>query len=108
MLREQIELANRDREQTRLSLNFEERQKAREERNARWLAIENKRRALEGEEPLLTLEQDDDESADEADEQEQRNAIDTEHDALLLESAQVITDALAFSQEPLLARPAVK
>ncbi len=108
LLREQIELANRDREQTRLSLNFEERQKAREERNARWLAIENKRRALEGEEPLLTLEQDDDESADEADEQEQRNAIDTEHDALLLESAQVITDALAFSQEPLLARPAVK
>jgi carboxyl-terminal processing protease len=108
LLREQIELANRDREQTRLSLNFEERQKAREQRNARWLAIENKRRALEGEEPLLTLEQDDDESADEADEQEQRNAIDTEHDALLLESAQVITDALAFSQEPLLARPAVK
>jgi carboxyl-terminal processing protease len=107
LLREQIELSNQDREQTRLSLNFAERQKAREERNARWLAIENKRRALEGEEPLLTLDQEED-SSDDMDEPEDRNAIDTEHDALLLESAQVITDALIFSQEPLLASPIIK
>ena len=107
LLREQIELSNQDREQTRLSLNFAERQKAREERNARWLVIENKRRALEGEEPLLTLDQEED-SSDDMDEPEDRNAIDTEHDALLLESAQVITDALIFSQEPLLASPIIK
>ena len=108
LLREQIELANQDREQTRLSLNFTERLKAREKRNTRWLSIENKRRVLEGEEPLETLEQHEEDGAEEPSPQEDRDAIDTEHDALLLESARIITDALVFSREPLLARPMTK
>lgn len=109
LLREQIELANKDRDQKRLSLNFEERKKAREERNARWLALENKRREIEGLAALTSLDQEDDETnEDEGEAPEPSDPIDTEHDALLLESAQVITDALLFAQEPMLAAPGIR
>ena len=108
LLQAQIELANKDRDQQRLSLNLVERQQARKERNAAWLTLENKRRALAGEEPLESLDQEDEGKSEAAAATDNVEAIDTEHDALLLESSQILVDALLFSQEPMLALPSVR
>ena len=81
----------------RLSLNYETRKKEREARNSRWLAIENKRRALEGEDLLASVEDMDQEDEDDAaDTAANTDVINPDKDALLRESLEVMIDALVY------------
>ena len=95
LLQEQVSLSRENDDVERLSLNYETRKKDREARNARWLTIENKRRALEGEDLLATV----DELTEEDDEAPTDSAIDVinpDKDALLRESLEVMIDALLY------------
>ena len=95
LLQEQVSLSRENDDVERLSLNYETRKKDREARNARWLTIENKRRALEGEDLLATVDQ----LTEEEDEAPTDSAIDVinpDKDALLRESLEVMIDALLY------------
>ncbi len=95
LLQEQVSLSRENDDMERLSLNYETRKKDREVRNARWLTIENKRRALEGEDLLATvdeLSEEDDEAATDS----TAEVINPDKDALLRESLEVMIDALLY------------
>lgn len=97
-LEEQVELAEEARAIKTLPLNEKTRIAMREEQERKALAIENRRRAALGEEPLLTLEEDfleDDEEADE----DTAGAADKRPDVLLTEAGNVLVDALLLRQQ---------
>jgi len=97
LLQEQVSLSRENDDMDRLSLNYETRKKEREARNSRWLAIENKRRALEGEDLLASVEDMDQEDEDDAaDTAANTDVINPDKDALLRESLEVMIDALVY------------
>ncbi|RLQ20578.1 peptidase S41 [Seongchinamella sediminis] len=104
-LEDQIALAAETRELDRLPLNEEQRIALRESQKQKALAIENKRRVARGEEPLASLDEDDEDegAADElasADSSDDSNAgEDEEPDVLLSEAGNVLVDALVLKQQ---------
>ncbi|TDG14243.1 peptidase S41 [Seongchinamella unica] len=106
-LEDQIALAAETRELDRLPLNEEKRLALRESQKQKALAIENKRRVARGEEPLASLDEEDEASDDDeevdsvasADTEAQNDADDEEPDVLLTEAGNVLVDALVLKQQ---------
>jgi carboxyl-terminal processing protease len=97
LLQEQIALASAESDIETISLNLEQRLAERDRRRALWLALENKQRALEGEEPLAQWSEDADE--DSAPEPTQDpEPINPAKDVLLAESIEIMADALTVEQ----------
>ena len=110
-LEDQIALAAETRKLERLPLQEEKRIALRESQEQKALTIENKRRVARGEEPLASL--DDDEEEDVADESaedagsvasadtdtDETAAEDDEPDVLLTEAGNVLVDALVLKQQ---------
>jgi carboxyl-terminal processing protease len=105
-LEEQVSLADETRSIRALPLNEEERIAMREQQEAKALAIENRRRAAMGEEPLASLDDDmetsEDETADEAAEEDTVAEADVEADepadVLLTEAGNILVDTLLMKR----------
>lgn len=100
-LQSQLAFAEKERQQTRLSLNEDVRKRKLESDKAQQLALENQRRLAKGEKPLEKLEDNkagaaDDESAT----PKPRDKNDKEVDPLLTEAGHVLIDALPVYQRP--------
>ena len=93
LLQEQIALAGAESDIETISLNLEQRLADRDRKRALWLALENKQRALEGEEPLAQWTEDDDEDTPPEPAQD-AEPINPSKDVLLAESIDVMADAL--------------
>lgn len=97
LLQEQIALAGAESDIETISLNLEQRMADRDRKRALWLALENKQRALEGEEPLAQWTEDDDENTPPEPTQD-AEPINPNKDALLAESIEVMADALTVER----------
>lgn len=97
LLQEQIALAGAESDIETISLNLEQRMADRDRKRALWLALENKQRALEGEEPLAQWTEDDDENTPPKPTQD-AEPINPNKDALLAESIEVMADALTVER----------
>ena len=100
-LKSQLAFADKERQQTRLSLNEDVRKRKQETDKAQQLALENQRRVAKGEKPLDKLEDskpgaNDDESTA----PKLRDKNDKEVDPLLTEAGHVLIDALPVYQRP--------
>lgn len=89
------ERIKRDRDRDTRSLNFEEREKERDDYNSWRLSTQNERFVARGLEPVKTLD-DLRETLDEIDEDEEESKL---PDALLIESANIIVDYLKLKEE---------
>ena len=109
-LEDQIALAAETRKLERLPLQEEKRIALRESQEQKALTIENKRRVARGEEPLASLDDDEEEVADESAEDagsvasadtdtDETAAEDDEPDVLLTEAGNVLVDALVLKQQ---------
>ncbi len=102
-LEDQIALAADTRALKELPLNEEARRALRESREAKALAIENKRRVATGEEPLASLEEeeelDESEAEDEGATAELEDEGEDDTDVLLTEAGNVLVDALVLKQQ---------
>ena len=97
LLQEQIALAGAESDIETISLNLEQRLADRDRKRALWLALENKQRALEGEEPLAQWTEDDDEDTPPEPAQD-AEPINPSKDVLLAESIDVMADALTVDR----------
>lgn len=97
LLQEQIALAGAESNIETISLNLEQRLADRDRKRALWLALENKQRALEGEEPLAQWTEDDDEDTPPEPAQD-AEPINPSKDVLLAESIEVMADALTVDR----------
>ena len=97
LLQEQIALAGAESDIETISLNLEQRLADRDRKRALWLALENKQRALEGEEPLAQWTEDDDEDTPPEPAQD-AEPINPSKDVLLAESIDVMADALTVGR----------
>ncbi|MFU8764150.1 MAG: carboxy terminal-processing peptidase [Haliea sp.] len=97
-LEDQVELAEEARAVKTLPLNEAARIAMREEQERKALAIENRRRAALGEEPLAALQEDFLEEDEELDE-EAADAVNKRPDVLLTEAGNVLVDALLLRQQ---------
>ena len=109
-LEDQVRMARQASEITQLPLNEKARIALRESQEEKALQIENKRRVAKGEEPLASLEaEDDDDAADDADGEsadiEDADAVasedseeEEEPDVLLTEAGNVLVDVLLLKQ----------
>ena len=99
-LEDQVEMARQANEITELPLNEAARIALRESQEQKALLIENKRRKAKGEEPLASLEDDEEEADAEnpevaaVEEEEAEDAADEEPDVLLTEAGNVLVDVL--------------
>ncbi|BFM07014.1 carboxy terminal-processing peptidase [Halioxenophilus aromaticivorans] len=95
---DQYSLAKSYREQTELTLNKERRLEEKKEREGELLALENKRRKAKGEAVLATYE---DLKKEEPEEEDQFSGsqIDTEDDALLIESGHILADYIRTQEK---------
>ncbi len=98
-LEDQVEMARQAGEITELPLNEAARIALRESQEEKALLIENKRRKAKGEEPLASLEDDEDADADAEDPEvaaveDEEEAADDEPDVLLTEAGNVLVDVL--------------
>ena len=82
-----------------VSLNEETRRAEREAREARALAIENKRRQALGEEPLASFDDDEEDSAGEDGADPEVGEDDDEADVLLSEAGNILVDALLMRKQ---------
>ena len=84
-----------------VSLNEETRRAEREAREARALAIENKRRQALGEEPLASFDDDEEDSAGEdgVDPEDGEEEGEDEADVLLSEAGNILVDALLMRKQ---------
>lgn len=110
-LEDQIAMAAETRKLERLPLQEEKRIALRESQEQKALAIENKRRVAKGEEPLASLDEEDEPgeaseeaaetlaSADTEAESDEAEAEDDEPDVLLTEAGNVLVDALVLKQQ---------
>ncbi len=97
LLQEQIALAGAESDIETISLNLEQRLADRDRKRALWLALENKQRALEGEEPLAQWTEDDNEDTPPEPAQD-AEPINPSKDVLLAESIDVMADALTVDR----------
>ena len=97
LLQEQIALAGAESDIETISLNLEQRLADRDRKRALWLALENKQRALEGEEPLAQWTEDDDEDTPPEPAQD-AEPINPSKDVLLAESIDVMADSLTVDR----------
>ena len=97
LLQEQIALAGAESDIETISLNLEQRLADRDRKRALWLALENKQRALEGEEPLAQWTEDEDEDTPPEPAQD-AEPINPSKDVLLAESIDVMADALTVDR----------
>ena len=97
LLQEQIAIAGAESDIETISLNLEQRLADRDRKRALWLALENKQRALEGEEPLAQWTEDDDEDTPPEPAQD-AEPINPSKDVLLAESIDVMADALTVDR----------
>lgn len=95
-LNEQVKFLKELRDDTRISLNIDTREKERLETENRRLALENKRRKAKGLEPLEKLEDDIDEIESADTEKE-----DATEDALLIEGGEILVDFMNMSTNAL-------
>jgi carboxyl-terminal processing protease len=104
-LEDQVALAQQTREIKELPLKESERIALRDSQEAKALSIENKRRKANGEEPLTSLEDDEDGSEEEDElagiDAEDEEKDEEEDDVLLEEAGHVLIDALLLSQQSL-------
>ena len=105
-LEDQIALAADTRQLERLPLSEEKRIALRESQEQKALAIENKRRVAKGEEPLASLDEEEEASEEEADtvaeaqiDDEGATEEEDEVDVLLTEAGNVLVDALVLKQQ---------
>lgn len=100
-LEDQINLAAENREKTSLPLSEEARTAMRDQQKAEALAIENKRRAANGEEPLASLDDEEEAAESEAIAAAEDAGEDAEEDddVLLLEAGSVLVDSVVLKQE---------
>lgn len=100
-LEDQIELAAGTRTLDRLPLNEAARLALRESQKEKALAIENKRRKAKGEEPLASLQDEEEDPEDAAENEEDIASTDDEEtpDVLLTEAGNVLVDALVLKQQ---------
>lgn len=102
-LEEQVALAQQTRQLTELPLKESERVSLRESQEQKALDIENKRRKAKGEEPLASLDDEDEE--EDANEEEDVDAAahdeeaDVKDDVLLVEAGNVLVDMLNLKQQ---------
>ncbi|WP_317928739.1 carboxy terminal-processing peptidase [Halioxenophilus sp. WMMB6] len=94
----QYELAKHYRDKPTLSLNKAIRMKEKEDRETELLQLENKRRQAKGEPILKTIDDVTEEQADESDEFTGVD-IDTEKDALLIESGNILADYIRLHEQ---------
>jgi carboxyl-terminal processing protease len=97
-LQSQLALAEKERQQQRLSLNEEVRKRKLSDDKAQQLALENQRRTAKGEKPLEKL--DDSNADDENAAPKPRDKNSKEPDPLLNEAGNVLIDALPIYQRP--------
>lgn len=97
LLQEQIALAGAESDIETISLNLEQRLADRDRKRGLWLALENKQRALEGEEPLAQWTEDDNEDTPPEPAQD-AEPINPSKDILLAESIDVMADALTVDR----------
>lgn len=104
-LEDQVSLAQETRKIKELPLQETARIALRDSQEAKALRIENKRRKAEGEEPLTSLENEDEEGSDELDEHAgidaeelDNTAEEDDEDVLLEEAGHVLIDALLLKQ----------
>lgn len=98
-LEEQVDLAATSRRIKELPLNEKARLALRESQEAKALAIENKRRAARGEEPLAALDAEAGAEDDETVDPEPLEEADKDDDVLLAEASNVLVDALLLQQQ---------
>ena len=104
-LEDQIALAAETRKIEELPLNEEARKALRESQEGKALAIENKRRVAQGEEPLDSLDEEEEETEEATEEGETIAENDSEADSeddvdvLLTEAGNVLVDALVLKQQ---------
>ncbi|AQA19005.1 peptidase S41 [Halioglobus japonicus] len=108
-LEDQIALAAQTRELKELPLNEAARIALRESQEEKALAIENKRRVALGEEPLTSLDEEEETDEDASDETAESEVADAEsdeatdeeddNDVLLTEAGNVLVDALVLKQQ---------
>ncbi|MEM6485630.1 MAG: carboxy terminal-processing peptidase [Pseudomonadota bacterium] len=104
-LKDQLEIAEENRSIDSISLNEVERQRQRQEREDRSLAIENRLRVAQGKEPVPSLDK-----LDEVNEQEASNEVDDDQlvvrandlahqDVLLTEAGAILVDAFLMQKQ---------
>ncbi len=97
-LKDQYQLAKSYREQTQLTLNKEQRLLEKKQREQELLALENKRRQAKGEEILKDYQALKEQEPEDED-QFSGSQIDTEEDALLIESGHVLADYIRMQEK---------
>jgi carboxyl-terminal processing protease len=107
-LEEQVALAQRTRDIKQLPLNESARIALRESQEEKALVIENRRRKAKGEEPLASLDEDEPETDEAADEDAETDAAadadEEDIDVLLTEAGNVLVDSLVLRQRAYAAR----
>ena len=100
-LQAQLALGDKERQQTRLSLNEDMRKHKLEEDKAQQLALENQRRLAKGEKPLEKLDEPKSNTADtETSALKPKDKNDKSPDPILNEAGRVLVDALPVYQRP--------
>jgi carboxyl-terminal processing protease len=97
-LQAQLAFAEKERQQTRLSLNEEVRKRKLSDDKAQQLTLENQRRVAKGEKPLEKLEESNPDDENAAPKPRDKNS--KEPDPLLNEAGNVLIDALPVYQRP--------